>query len=101
MAAITTRNQTFVSYAGAGQTADSDAFELTGGTWAADFSATWGGGTVTLQKLAGDGSTYVTAMTAWTANGTALGYLPKGTYKIAIATATAVYVQLTRVQRGD
>lgn len=101
MAAITTRNQTFVSYAGAGQSTDSDPFELTAGIWAADFSATWGGGTVTLQKLAGDGSTYVTALTAWTANGTAFGYIPKGTYKLAITTATAVYVQLTRVDRGD
>lgn len=42
-------------------------------------------GTVTLQALAGDGSTYVTAATAIAANGTALVVLPAGVYRFLIA----------------
>lgn len=42
-------------------------------------------GTVTLQALAGDASTYVTAATAISANGTALVVLPAGKYRFAIA----------------
>lgn len=76
------------------------AFTLDGGTYGCDFIATWGGGSVTLQKLAADGSTYVTAMTAWTANGTAIGQFPAGTYRLAVATATAVYVNIRRIP-GD
>jgi hypothetical protein len=44
-----------------------------------------GFGTVTLQVLAGDNSTYLTAATAISANGVALVDLPAGTYKFAIA----------------
>jgi len=42
-------------------------------------------GTVTLQKLAPDGSTFLAAVTAFSANGTASADLPSGTYKIALA----------------
>ena len=57
-------------------------------------SATFGGGSVTLQRLAPDGSTYVTVLTAFTTAGYASANLPSGTYQIAIATATAVYVDV-------
>ena len=77
--------------------ATTSSFRLDGGRYGAEFTATWGGGSVTLQKLGPDGSTYVTAMNAWTANGTALGDLPMGDYRLAVATATAVYVRLRRV----
>ena len=42
-------------------------------------------GTVTLQKLGPDGSTYLTAATAVAANGIATLTLERGTYKIALA----------------
>ena len=42
-------------------------------------------GSVTLQILGPDGSTYLTAATAITANGTALADLPPGTYRLALA----------------
>jgi hypothetical protein len=82
------------------QAATSDAFLLKGGLYGVDVVATFGGGSVTLQKLAADGSTYVTCLTAFTAAGYATVSLPPGTYKVAIAVATAVYVGITAVARG-
>lgn len=73
------------------------AFTLRGGQYAVDVSATFGGGSVTLQKQAGDGTTYVTCLTAFTAAGYATVNLPSGTYKVAVATATAVYAVITAV----
>lgn len=71
--------------------ATSSAFYLRGGKYGMTVSATFGGGSVTLQKLAPDASTYVTALTAFTAAGYATVDLPPGQYKVAVATATAVY----------
>ncbi|MGE3279683.1 MAG: hypothetical protein AB7H90_03505 [Alphaproteobacteria bacterium] len=73
------------------------AFKLRGGLYGVDAIATWGGGSVTLQRVAGDGSTMVTAMTAFSANGYATAYLPPGDYKLAVATATGVYVNVRRI----
>jgi hypothetical protein len=73
------------------------AFTLRGGQYAVTVIATFGGGSVTLQRLADDGSTYVTCLTAITANGYATVNLPSGTYKLTIATATAVYADVTSV----
>lgn len=53
---------------------------------------------VTLQCLADDGSTYVTAMTAFSTNGLATAYLPSGSYRFAVASATAVYVDITGIE---
>lgn len=73
------------------------AFTLRGGQYGIDVIAT-GAGTVTLEKLSGNGSTYVTALTAFsTTAGYATVNLPSGTYRIAIATFTAVYVQITSI----
>ena len=72
-------------------------FELDGGLYGIDYSATWGGGSATLSKLAADGVTYVTAATAFSANGYVSVYLPKGTYRITVATATAVYIGINRI----
>ena len=52
---------------------------------------------VTLQKQAGDGTTYVTALTGITAASYATVYLSSGKYRLAITTATAVYVQIGRI----
>ena len=73
------------------------AFKLRGGQYAVTVLATFGGGSVTLQRLADDGSTYITCLTAFSANGYATANLPSGTYQFTIATATAVYVDVTSI----
>ena len=72
-------------------------FTLRGGHYAITAIATWGGGSVTLQRLAADASTYVTVLTALTANNFQTLNLPGGTYKLLVATATAIYVDITSV----
>jgi hypothetical protein len=74
--------------------ANTSGFTLRGGNYGVTVHATFGGGTVTLQRLTPDGSTYVTVMTAFSADGYASANLPSGTYRIAVATATAVYVDV-------
>lgn len=72
-------------------------FPLRGGNYAVTVHATFGGGSVTLQRQAADGSTMVTCLTAFTADGYATVNLPSGTYDFAVATATGVYVDITSV----
>lgn len=58
-------------------------------------SATFGGGTVKLQTLAGDGTTWVdVASGSLTAAGTLTMDLPLGQYRANVATSTAVYATL-------
>lgn len=76
---------------------DQVAFTLAGGLYGIDYIATWGGGSATLEKLAGDGSTYVTAATAFSASGFVSVYLPKGTYRVTVATSTVVYIAINRI----
>lgn len=73
------------------------AFVLRGGFYGVDVIADWGGGSVTLEKLAGDGATFVTVGSAITENGYLSQYLPPGTYKFVIATATGVYISVQRI----
>lgn len=54
-------------------------------------------GTVTLQKKSLDGSTYVTCLTAFSANGYATVNLPAGTYRIAISSTTGVYAEVAGI----
>lgn len=75
-----------------------DPFRLNGGVYVLGASATFGGGSVGLQMLLGDGVTYVAALTALTAAGISPpAYLPPGTYRFVIVTATAVVADVTRV----
>jgi hypothetical protein len=61
------------------------AFELIGGLYHISAHFT-GSGSVTLQKLGPDGSTYMTAATALSTTDTAVtASLPPGQYKVAIA----------------
>lgn len=76
-------------------------FGLEGGQYAVQVNATFGGGSVTLQRLSIDGSTYVTCLTAFTAAGYATVNLPDGTYKVAVATATGVYAEIIPVVKAD
>jgi hypothetical protein len=69
-------------------------FVLRGGNYGVTVHATWGGGSVTLQRLSPDGVTYVTVMTAFAADGYANANLPSGTYQLLVATATAINVDV-------
>ena len=77
--------------------ATTSAFTLRGGQYGVTVIAAFGGGSVTLQRLAADGSTWVTCLTAFTAAGYASVNLPSGSYRLAIATATAVYVDIVSI----
>jgi hypothetical protein len=70
-------------------------FSLLGGKYGVTVSGTFGGGSVALQTLGPDGSTYVTNTAAsFTANGYAAVDLPPGKVQLAIATATAVFASV-------
>lgn len=69
-------------------------FQLRGGNYGLTVTATWGGGSLTLQRLAADGTTYVTVSPAITVDGYVNINLPNGTYKLLLATATALYVDV-------
>ena len=79
--------------------ATTSAFPLLGGKYALAAVATWGGGSVKLQVLMPDGSTYlsVASGTDLTANGFTTLDLPPGQYRLTIATATAVYASVVAV----
>jgi hypothetical protein len=78
-AAVPGDSQSFTNIA-----ATTSAFPLKGGTYTVDvIGSTFG--TVTLQRLGPDASTYLTALTAFAANGSANVTLPPGQYKVAIA----------------
>jgi hypothetical protein len=68
-----------------------------GGLYSFQATATWGGGNVQIQQLSGDGSTLVNIGTNLTANGQNTIYLPPGSFKLLVTTATAVYASLIRV----
>lgn len=73
------------------------AFTLKGGQYGLTVTATFGGGSITLQRLSADGTTWVTAATAVSAAGYSTAYLSQGSYRFAVATATAVYIDLTQI----
>ncbi len=87
------------------------AFTLYGGRYAFGAVATWGGGSAKLQQLGPDGSTFIDFLgsannagaeqnypvNALTANGVLVIDLPPGQYRVTIATASAVYVNIVRV----
>jgi hypothetical protein len=95
--------------------ASTSPFVVKGGRYQADVVATFGGGSVKLQKLGPDTSTYLDLMAAYdkpngvggteedlvigtfAANGVKSFDLSPGDYRVTIATATGVYVNLTRV----
>lgn len=60
------------------------AFKLTGGRYGVTCKASTFG-TVTLQILAEDNTTWLTALTAFSADGVAAGDLPEGLYRVAVA----------------
>jgi hypothetical protein len=75
-------------------------FHLDGGKYGVDVVATFGGGSVKLQKLAADGTTYVSvgSTTDFSAAGYAAVDLAVGTYRFTIATASAIYAEVQPVE---
>jgi hypothetical protein len=70
-------------------------FRLLGGQYGITCTAaTWASGSVTLQILSADQVTWVTALTAFSANSFATVSLPNGIYQINVLTATAVYASI-------
>jgi hypothetical protein len=76
--------------------ASTSAFPLKGGRYGVSVLATFGGGSVKLQRLALDGSTFVSMASAsdFTAAGGAIVDLPPGSYRFTVATATGVYAEV-------
>jgi hypothetical protein len=80
-------------------------FTLKGGFYAVACVAAFGGGSVELQGLAPDQSTYLSVPAALpagaalklSANGMIQGYLVPGTYKIVVTTASAVYCSVAAI----
>jgi hypothetical protein len=81
--------------------ATTGAFTLYGGEYGLTASATWSGGNIQLETLAGDGSTWINVGSSITANGFSTYDLPPGQYRIAVTTATAVYAALTTIPKGN
>ena len=72
-------------------------FVLRGGSYWIETKST-GSGTLDLQKLGPDGTTYTARITQITATaGQQTISLPPGTYKWVIATFTANYLEITRI----
>jgi hypothetical protein len=75
------------------------AFKLKGGYYLVGAVATFGGGSVELQILGPDQTTWLSASTPLklTSAGTISGYLPPGQYRFTIVTATAVFASVAGV----
>lgn len=72
-------------------------FSLRGGSYWIETKST-GTGTIDLQKLGPDGTTYTARITQITATaGQQTISLPPGTYRLVIATFTANYLEITRI----
>ena len=70
-------------------------FKLPAGLYGLTIHAeTWRGGSVTLLRLAADGSTNATAFKAFLDDGSATAYVPSGTYQLTIVTAADVSADL-------
>jgi hypothetical protein len=72
---------------------------LIGGLYGVDVIGTWGGGSVKLQRVTGDGSSLVSVSSAtdFTANGYATANLTAGQYKLIVDTASGVYAEIRRI----
>jgi hypothetical protein len=90
--------------------ATTNPFELKGGAYLVAVSGTFGGGSVKLQILGQDGSTYLDlkqpfdnagteqddVIGTFSSNGAKLLPIAPGQYRLTITTATAVYASITR-----
>jgi len=77
------------------------AFGMDGGSYRLIATATFGGGNVGFEQLGPDGVTWLSVITALTANGqSGTTFLPPGQFRVTVTTATAVYAVIGRVP-GD
>lgn len=91
------RSEEGFSYSSLG-TANSSNFPLQGGAYVMDAIATWNSGSITLQRLGPDNATFIVAATALSADGTTGSLaLPPGTYRIAVASATNLWISVIRI----
>ena len=78
-------------------TGTTGSFELRGGSYWIETKST-GTGTIDLQRLGPDGTTYTARITQITATaGQQTISLPPGTYRWVVATFTANYLEITRI----
>lgn len=78
--------------------ANSSNFRLEGGVYVIDAVANFNSGSITLQRLGPDGTTFLTAATALSATGASSAVcLPTGTYRFLVASASALSVSVIRV----
>ncbi len=77
--------------------ATTNSFGLAGGTYAFVVSANWTGGSVQLETLSQDGSTWINVGSSVTANGFSTVQVAAGQYRVAVVTATAVYCSLSTI----
>jgi hypothetical protein len=71
-------------------------FTLRGGLYALTVVGTFGT-SIVLQRLSTDGTTYVSVITALTANGFVTAQLPSGTYKLLVTSVTGIYADLVAI----
>jgi hypothetical protein len=75
--------------------ATSDTFQLRGGRYGVEVNAgAWHSGSVTLEKLAIDGSTWVAVASQFLADGIVILDLPAASYRFEIAGPTDVYAEV-------
>lgn len=73
-------------------------FPLGGGRYSLVVNAgSWSSGSVQLQTLSRDGSTWINVGSAVSADGVASLELPPGQYQLSITSATGVYAVIARV----
>jgi hypothetical protein len=79
--------------------ASTNSFQLHGGRYGVACVATFGGGSVKLQILAPDNSTYlsVSSGTDFTQAGYGVIDLPSGQFRFTVATASAIYCGVDQV----
>jgi hypothetical protein len=74
------------------------AFSLLGGKYGLDISGTFSSGSVQIQTLSIDGSTWIPVGSSVSANGVQVLELPIGQYRTAVSgSVSAVYFSLTRI----
>ena len=73
-------------------------FSLIGGKYSFDAVGSWSSGSVQVELLAPDASTWLNCGSAVSANGVQTLDLPAGQYRVAVSgSASAVYFALTRI----
>lgn len=77
--------------------ASTGAFYLKGGRYGFAAVASWGGGSVELDILGPDGTTWLATAVAFSADGYKTIDVPPGQYRITVDTATGIYISLTNV----